>query len=110
MLVKNRSFLLFLVGRSIDLVGSAMTPVVLALAVLQTTDSVTHTGLVLAANVLPTLLLMLVGGALADRLPRGRILTITCTLSAVTQLAMAAVLWAQSFNLVFMTVLAAISG
>lgn len=110
MFAKNRSFLFFFIGRTVDLAGSAMTPVVLALAVLQATDSVSHTGLVLAANVLPTLILMLIGGALADRLPRGRILTVTCTLSAVTQLAMAAVLWAQSFNLVFMTVLAAISG
>lgn len=110
MFTKNRSFLFFFIGRTVDLAGSAMTPVVLALAVLQATDSVSHTGLVLAANVLPTLILMLIGGALADRLPRGRILTVTCTLSAVTQLAMAAVLWAQSFNLVFMTVLAAISG
>lgn len=110
MIRNNRPFLFFFIGRTIDLVGSAMTPVVLALAVLQATDSVSDTGLVLAANILPTLILMLLGGVLADRLPRARILTATCALGAVIQFGMAAVLFAEDFNLPLMAILAATSG
>lgn len=106
----NRKFLLFFIGRTIDLAGSAMTPVVLALAVLQATNSVSDTGVVLAANVLPALILMLLGGVVADRICRARILIITCGLSALVQLAMAAALFSQSFSLILMAVLAACSG
>ena len=87
-----------------------MTPVVLALAVLQATNSVSDTGVVLAANVLPTLILMLLGGVVADRIPRARILIITCGLNALAQLAMAAALFAQNFSLILIAILAACSG
>lgn len=106
----NRKFLLFFIGRAIDLAGSAMTPVVLTLAVLQATNSVSDTGVVLAANVLPTLILMMLGGVVADRIPRARILIITCVLSALVQLAMAAALFAHNFSLILMAILAACSG
>ena len=52
------------------LLGSWMTPVALAFAVLELTDSPTALGLVLGAEPVPLAALLLVGGVWADRLPR----------------------------------------
>ncbi|MFP7696625.1 MFS transporter [Trueperella sp. LYQ143] len=100
----------FFLGRVVDLAGSSMTSVAIGLSVLQTTDSPRSMGLVLAANVFPTLVFMLVGGVIADRWERGRILVVTCLLSAVTQGAMAAILFSGRFNLGLMSACAALSG
>lgn len=100
----------FFAGRLVDLAGSSMTPAVLALSVLEQTRSATHVGVVMAANVTPTLLLMLLGGVLADRWPRARILLVTCAASATVQALMAALLISSRFSLGTMALLAALSG
>lgn len=51
----------FFAGRSVDLAGSSMTTVALALAVLQASGRAGDLGIVLAANMIPTLALLLVG-------------------------------------------------
>lgn len=51
----------FYAGRTVDLAGSSMTTVALALAVLQASGSATDLGIVLAANMIPTLVLLLLG-------------------------------------------------
>src|SRR4051812_27757522 len=58
----------FFLGRTVDLAGSSMTTVALALAVLQASGRAGDLGVVLAANMVPTLVLLLVGGAVADRM------------------------------------------
>ncbi|MDO5701069.1 MAG: MFS transporter [Bowdeniella nasicola] len=104
------AFRWFFTGRAVDLAGSSMTPVAIALGVLQATGSASTVGIVMAANVVPTLILMLLGGVLADRSARGRILTITALVSAATHAAMAAVLFTPGFSLAAMSLLAAGSG
>jgi MFS family permease len=58
-------------------IGDFFTPVALAFAVLELRGSATDLGLVLAAQTVPMLALLLVGGVWADRLSRKRVL-ITC--------------------------------
>lgn len=100
----------FFVGRAVDLAGGALTPVVIALGVLHATGSASQVGIVMAANVAPTLALMLVGGIVADRWPRARVLTATCATMALTQAGMAGSLFATEFNLALMSALAAATG
>jgi MFS family permease len=89
----------FFAGRSVDLAGSSMTTVALALAVLQASGRAGDLGIVLAANMIPTLALLLVGGAVADRMSR-RVLLIAANLaSAATMGALAATLIAGHYNL-----------
>ncbi len=51
-----------------------MAPVALAFAVLHLTGSASALGLVLAARIVPNILLLVVGGVIADRLPRSTVL------------------------------------
>lgn len=66
----ERSFRLFWTGRTTSALGDAMMPVTLAFAVLSAGGSAADIGLVIAATMLVRTLLLLIGGALADRLPR----------------------------------------
>jgi MFS family permease len=66
----ERNFRLFFLGYVTSLVGSAMVPVALTFAVLNEGDGTTDVGYVLAAETIPLLALLLLGGVIADRFPR----------------------------------------
>jgi MFS family permease len=100
----------FLVGRTVDLAGSSMTTVGLALAVLQASGGMTDLGVVLAANMVPTLVLLLVGGAVADRVRRRTVLIVTNLATAAVMAAMAVVLVTGNYDLVVMAGLAVVGG
>ena len=57
-------------AQSISSLGDRLVPVALAFAVLNLTGSATSLGVVLAAQTIPLVLFVLVGGVWADRLPR----------------------------------------
>ncbi|GAA3073683.1 MFS transporter [Streptomyces roseofulvus] len=65
--LRTRSFRLLFTGRVLSLTGDAVIPTALALAVLEATGSTGALALVLAAAMVPKLLLLPVGGVLADR-------------------------------------------
>lgn len=62
-----------------------MTPVALSFGVLRATGSATDLGLVLAANTIPMVALLLVGGVVADRVPRRALLTFTHLVAGLAQ-------------------------
>ncbi|MFC5287896.1 MFS transporter [Actinokineospora guangxiensis] len=62
------------IGRVTTFLGNAVAPVALAFAVLDLTGSVAALGIVVGARSLANVALLLLGGVLADRLPRGVIL------------------------------------
>ncbi|WP_331728513.1 MFS transporter [Streptomyces sp. NBC_00158] len=66
----ERNFRLLWIGRTTSALGDALMPVTLAFAVLAAGGGAADIGLVIAAIMVARTLLMLVGGALADRLPR----------------------------------------
>jgi MFS family permease len=68
--LRERPFRLLLAGRAISSLGDRLVPVALAFAVLDLTGSPTDLGLVFAAQTGPLLLLVLLGGVWADRVPR----------------------------------------
>jgi MFS family permease len=103
-------FAWFLIGRTVDLAGSSMTTVALALAVLQASGRVADLGIVLAANIIPTLVLLLVGGAVADRTSRRTVLIVTNLATAAVMAAMAVILITDHYTLVTVAGLALVSG
>src|SRR5581483_2689751 len=75
--------------RCASFLGNAMAPVAIAFAVLDLTDSATALGIVIAARMVPNVLFLLVGGVIADRLPRSIVLVGSALLGGVTQAAVA---------------------
>src|SRR5881398_1141114 len=83
-LLVEREFRLLFLGRLVSFLGSAFAPVAIAFAVLQV-GSASDLGLVLAASMLPTVVFVLVGGVIADRLPRHAVLVVTNLVSGAAQ-------------------------
>jgi MFS family permease len=65
--LRTRSFRLLFTGRALSLLGDAVIPVALTLAVLEATGSTTALALVLGCAIVPKLLLLPVGGVVGDR-------------------------------------------
>ncbi|MGW1173546.1 MFS transporter [Kitasatospora sp. NPDC002543] len=70
----ERDFTWFFAGYTTSLVGSSMAPVAVAFAVLDGGGGGTDLGWVMAARILPVVLVLLVGGVVADRLGSRRVM------------------------------------
>lgn len=79
----SRDFTLMLLGQIVSLLGNALLRFALSLYVLDLTGSAAVFGGVLAAAMVPTILLSPVGGVLADRVPRQRIMYVLDFLTAI---------------------------
>ena len=88
----HRSFRVYWTGQAVSAFGSGMQPVALAFAVLSLHGSATELGLVLALSVAAQVLLLLLGGVWADRLPRQRVMLLADLVRASTQVVLAAAL------------------
>ncbi|HZT90493.1 MAG TPA: MFS transporter [Gaiellaceae bacterium] len=109
--LREREFRLLFAGRTISMLGSAMAPVALAFAVLNTLHgSPSDIGYVLAARQVPVIVLLLVGGALGDRLPRHLVMVGSNLVSAASQAAAAALLLAGNARVWELAALAAVNG
>lgn len=80
----RRDFVLMVIGQIISLFGNAILRFALSLYVLTLTGSPAVFGGIMAIAMIPTVLLSPIGGVLADRLPRQRIMVVldfsTCAL------------------------------
>jgi hypothetical protein len=88
--LRERNFRLLFTGQAVSLIGSAITTVALAFAVLD----ISHRydldyGLVMAAGLSPLLAFLLVGGVWADRLPRQWVMFVSDLVRFVCQAVMA---------------------
>lgn len=92
-MLRDRRFTLLLVARTVSMLGSSFAPVALAFGVLALPGATATTlSVVLAAEALPMVAFMLVGGVIADRLPRHRVMMAGETLNAVAFFCLAAML------------------
>jgi predicted MFS family arabinose efflux permease len=78
-------FRLLFAGRAISDFGDKLVPVALAFAVLELESSASALGLVFAARMIPMVVLVLVGGVWADRLPRNVVMLTADGVRACTQ-------------------------
>jgi MFS family permease len=106
----GRDFRLLFAGRVVSGLGTNVAPVGLAFAILQLTGSKSDLGIVLAARQVPTVIFLLVGGAISDRLPRNRVMVGSNLLSGVSQAAVAALLLSGHATIWELAVLAGVNG
>ncbi|MEU9609519.1 MFS transporter [Streptomyces sp. NPDC048057] len=108
--LRHRPFRWLATGRTLTQLANAMAPIILAFAVLDLTGSAVSLGLVVGARSIATVVLVLFGGLLADRLPRPLILQGTSAAAALSQAAVAAVLLLGTSSVPLLIVLSVVNG
>ena len=88
----GRNFRRFYVGYATSMLGTSMSAVAIAFAVLASGGTATSLGVVFAANILPMVAFMLGGGVLADRLGRRPVMLTADIARCAAQGALAATL------------------
>jgi MFS family permease len=108
--LREPQFRRYFVGQTASYVGDGLLPVAISFAVLDLTGSATDLGLVLAVRMIPVVLLLLVGGVWADRLPRQLVMIASDTVRGGTQAVLAVLLLTGSAELWHLLVLHAVYG
>lgn len=108
--LRDRRFRWFFASQAVDLWGTTMAPIALAFAVLAIDDSATALGQVLAARSIPTVLLLLAGGVIADRFGRRLVIQVSNGVSALSQATAAALVITGHAELWHLVVIAAVNG
>ena len=109
-LLRERNFVLFWGGQSVSMIGNGVYQVGLAWSVYQLTGSTADMGIVLAANAVPQVVLVLFGGALADRFSRRRVVLIADTAAAVVTWALCVAAGRHDLSLPLLTTAAVALG
>ncbi|MEV0593081.1 MFS transporter [Nonomuraea cavernae] len=110
-LLRDRRFALLLSARTISVLGSAFAPVALAFGVLGLPGAnATTLSVVLTAQALPMVVFMLVGGVIADRFPRSRVMMVGELVNALAFFALAVMLLTGWTPLPALVTAAAIGG
>jgi MFS family permease len=104
------AFRLLVAGRAVAALGNAVAPVALAFAVLDLTGSATDLGLVVATRMLANVAFVLVGGALADRLPKHLLMVGAGVAAAASQGLVAGLVLTGSATVTLLIVLSAVNG
>jgi MFS family permease len=84
--LRHRNYRLYFTGQAIATIGTWMSSIAQSWLVLQMTDSGLWVGLVLATQFTPILVLGPVGGLVADRYPKRRVLQVTQSLFIIPAL------------------------
>lgn len=103
-------FRVLLSGRVLAVGGSALSPVALAFAVLETTHSAASLGLVLLVRQLMQIAFSLLAGVVGDRLPRYRVLLTADTVAGLAQAVAAAALIRGDAGVALLAVTAGVNG
>src|SRR5690242_21535863 len=83
--LQGRNFRLLVTCNSISVTGSSIATVALPFAILDAGGSAGDVGLVAAAKLLPLVAFLVIGGVMADRWPRHRVLVSANVLQAATE-------------------------
>lgn len=108
--LRHRAFRALALGRALMSFGNGMASVALAFAVLDVTGSLTSVGLVVGARSVANVALLLLGGVVADRLPRVVVLQGGCVLAALSQGTIGATLLTGTASLPLMIALSLLNG
>lgn len=108
--LRERAFRWYFLSRSTNVVGNTMAPVALAFAVLAVDDSPTSLGIVLAAYTVPLVVLLLLGGVLADRWGRGRVIQASNLLAGLVRGGLALLVLSGHAELWSLVALSAVNG
>jgi MFS family permease len=108
--LRHPDFRFLFLGQSASMVGDRVVVVAIALFITQTTGSATDLSLVLAAQSLPLVGLLLLGGVWADRLPRHRIMVVTDLVRAGLHAALAVLIFSGAVRIWELVVIEAAFG
>ncbi len=108
--LRHPAFRSLVAGRTIATVGNAVAPVALAFAVLDLTGSVSALGVVVGVRSLTNVVFLLVGGVIADRLPRHLVVVVSSLLAAGTQAVVAVLVLTGAATVPLLAVLSAANG
>ncbi|MEU7879889.1 MFS transporter [Microbispora bryophytorum] len=97
-------------GRTVAALATALIPTGLTLAVIRVTGSALDLGVVLAAEMLPMLLLLPVGGVIADRFPPRRVILVADLVRCAAQVTLGALLLVGHPDIAVTAGLAALTG
>ncbi len=103
--LKVSDFRIVLFSATVSVFGDGVTSVALVFGVLEATNSVSDVGLVLSARVIPQIILLLAGGAIADHHRRDRVMALSQLASAIFQGSLAVVLLTGAARIWIMIVL-----
>ncbi|MGW1892607.1 MFS transporter [Streptomyces sp. NPDC002004] len=106
----GRNYTLLTAAAVVTNLGSQGALIAAAFAVLDTGGDAADVGLVAAARTLPLVLFLLIGGAVADRLPRHRVMVAANALNCLSQAAFALLVLCAEPRLWQMMLLAALGG
>jgi MFS family permease len=101
---------LLFAGRAVSSFGDRLVPVALTFAVLRLTGSLSDLGIVLAAQTVPLVLFVLIGGVWADRLPHERVMLASDLVRFAVQGANAALILGETARVWQLAVLQAVYG
>ncbi|MEV4802237.1 MFS transporter [Nonomuraea sp. NPDC049421] len=99
-----------LIGRCLSALGTALIPTTLTLAVLRAGGGEGELGLVLAAELVPLLVLLPVGGVLADRVRPARVVLLADLTRCLSQAVIAGELLLGVYRVADLVVLSAVAG
>jgi MFS family permease len=108
--LRERNFRLLWIGRSTSMFGDFMGFVAMAFAVLAVTGSGTNLGLVIAAYSIANVTFLLIGGVVADRLPRQLAMVTADIVRGIGQAVLAIALLTGSASLPIFLLVAVASG
>ncbi len=108
--LRERDFRVVWIGQAISMTGTWMQAIAQGLLVLKLWDSAFGLGLVNFANALPSLVVMLFGGVLADRADKRRILLVTQVIMMLLAAALAVLIVTDRVELWMIVVAAAMLG
>lgn len=108
--LSERPFRNLFLARALSLLGDGLVPVALAFAVLRVDGSASSLGVVLAARTASLVVCLLLGGVVADRMPRRRVLIASDLIRLVAQGASAALVLSGSATVWQLAALAALFG
>lgn len=108
--LRSAPFRWLVVASTVDRIGGSIAPVALAFAVLDLTGSATSLGLVVGARSLANVIFLLIGGVVADRLPRAIVLVGSSWASAATQAVVALLIFRRVDSVALLAALSAVNG
>ncbi|WP_199736927.1 MULTISPECIES: MFS transporter [Micromonospora] len=108
--LRLRAFRLLFLGRTVSALGDAVVPTALALAVLRATGSTAALAVVLGCAMVPRLLLLPLGGVVADRFDARRVALATDLVRCAAQLVVGAELLGANPSLTHLAVASAVGG
>jgi len=108
--LRRRDFRLLLLGQGVSILGDRMVAVALAFAVIEIGGSASEVGLVLAAAAVPLVASVLIGGVVADRTSRRRVMIAADLVRIATQGTMAALLVTGAAEVWMLAALAGVTG